>query len=154
MIQRIQSIYLAIATVLAALLLKGPIVSLVGPIGDSYIINLKGLMLTSENASTLIEKSLPLSILLVIIPVLFFLSIFLFKRRKLQIRVTVLATLLFIGVLLLLIYYMLYAGRKLDADFIFNIKMTFPLVGSIFGYLAFRSILKDELLIKSYDRIR
>ncbi|MEA1887553.1 MAG: DUF4293 domain-containing protein, partial [Bacteroidota bacterium] len=104
--------------------------------------------------TALIEKSLPLTLLLITVPVLFFVAIFLYKRRKFQMRLTVFSTLLLIGAFLLMLYYIFYTGRKLEAELIFNIKLTFPIVGAIFGYLAFRNILKDELLIKSFDRLR
>lgn len=155
MLQRIQTLYLAIASTLSVFLLKGPVVRLVDSAGETYILNYKGIYSVSNGVLTgLIEKSLPLSVLLIAVPILFFISIFLFKRRKLQIRVTVFSTLILLGSFLLILFYVFYAGRKLDAELIFNIKLTFPVVGAVFGYLAFRSILKDELLIKSYDRIR
>ena len=33
-------------------------------------------------------------------------------------------------------------------------KTIFPLVSAILAWLAYRSILKDEILVKSYDRLR
>jgi len=154
MIQRIQTIYLAIASALAGMLLNGNIVTLVGNDGGSYALNFKGITDLSNGISSLVEKSLPLTLLIIVVPVLFFISIFLFKNRKLQIRLTVLTTLLNAGTLILIIYYIIYAGNKLNASLVFNVKITFPLIGLILGYLAFRAILKDELLIKSLDRIR
>lgn len=155
MIQRIQTLYLAIAAALSGLLLKGPVLRLVSEAGESYELNYRGIY-TVENglATDIIEKSLPLTIILITVPVLFIMSIFLFKRRKLQLRLTVLSTLLLIGAFLLMLFYIFYTGRKLEAELIFNIKLIFPPVGAVFGYLAFRNILKDELLVKSYDRIR
>jgi len=155
MIQRIQTLFLAIATALSGFLLKGPIVRLVGEDSQAYELNYKGIFSVDNGVvGNLIEKSLPLSILLIAVPVLFLLAIFLYKKRKLQIRVTVFSTLLLIGAFLLMMFYIFYTGRKLEAELIFNIKLTFPIIGAIFGYLAFRNILKDQLLIKSYERIR
>lgn len=154
MIQRIQTLYLAIATALSATLLRGIIIKLVGAGGEAFSLSYKGISILNNGIPEMVEKSLPLSILLFIIPLLYLISIFLFKNRKLQIRVVVLTTLLNAGAFLLILYYILYAGNKLEAGFVFNIKITFPIVGVILGYLAFRSILKDELLVKSYDRIR
>jgi len=154
MIQRIQTLYLTLATIFSGILLKGRIFSMVGIEGESYELNFKGFFIIGNIDSNLIEKSLPLSILMIIVPILFFVAILLYKRRKLQIRVTVLSTLLSIGVFLLIIYYMIFTGKKLEAEFILRIRMVFPIIGAVFGYLAFRGILKDELLIKSYDRIR
>ena len=155
MIQRIQTLFLAIAAALSGFLLRGPIVRLVDDDYQAYELNFKGIFSVDNGAvSNVIEKSLPLTIILIAVPLLFLLAIFLYKRRKLQIRVTVFATLLLIGAFLLMLFYIFYTGRKLEAELIFNIKLIFPVIGAIFGYLAFRNILKDELLIKSYDRIR
>ena len=155
MIQRIQTLYLALATALSVFLLKGPIVRLVTDSGASFELNYRGIFAVDDGMVTgVIEKSLPLTILLIAVPVLFLIAIFLFKRRKLQIRVTVFATLLLIGAFLLMLFYVFYTGSKIEAEMIFNIKLVFPVAGAVFGYLAFRNTLKDELLIKSYDRIR
>lgn len=155
MIQRIQTLYLALAAALSGLLLKGPIVRLLGMNNQAYELNYKGIYAYDNGViSEAIEKSLPLTIILITVPLLFLLAIFLFRRRKLQIRLTVFASLLLIGAFLLMLFYIFYTGRKLEAELIFNVKLVFPIAGAIFGYLAFRNILKDELLIKSYDRIR
>jgi len=155
MIQRIQTLYLAIAAALSGFLLKGPIVRLVSNGNEAYELNYQGIYSVDHGvAGELIEKSLPLTIILIAIPILFIVAIFLFRRRKLQIRITVFASLLLIGSFLLMVFYIFYTGRKLESELIFNIKLVFPIVASIFGYLAFRNILKDELLVKSYDRIR
>ena len=155
MIQRIQTLYLAVAAALSGFLLKGPIVRLVGDANETYELNFKGICsVDSGVVRDVIEKSLPLTIILIAVPVLFLMAIFLYRRRKLQIRVTVFSTLLLIGAFLIMLFYIFYTSRKLDAELIFNIKLTFPIIGAILGYLAFRNILKDELLIKSYDRIR
>jgi len=155
MIQRIQTLYLAVAAALSVFLLKGPIVRLVADMNIIYELNYRGIFLIEKGvAVTEIEKSLPLTILLIAVPLLFITAIFLYRRRKLQIRVTVFASLLLIGSFILMLYYIFYTGSKLEAELIFNIKLTFPVAGAILGYLGFRNILKDELLIKSYDRIR
>lgn len=155
MIQRIQTFYLAVASALSVFLLKGPIVRLVVGVTETYELNYKGIYRIEDGITTgLIEKSLPLQIILIAVPVFFFIAIFLYKRRKLQMRVTVFASLLQIGSFLLILFYIFYAFTKMDAEMIFNIKLVFPVAGAILGYLAFRNILKDELLIKSYDRIR
>ena len=154
MIQRIQTVYLAISALLSGLLLNGNIARMIADDGRLYELTFRGIIDAGSVPPVLTEKSLPLSILLIVLPVLFFVAIFLFKNRKLQIRITVLSTLLFAGALLLMLYYVFYAGKSLGANLVFSIKIIFPVIGLITGYLAFRSILRDELLVKSYDRIR
>jgi len=154
MIQRIQTVYLAFAALLSGLLLKGPIVRLVGPAGEDYSLMYNGIFVSGNNGPELVERSIPLAMLIFSVIILFIIAILLFKKRKVQIRLTIFSTLLNIGSLILILYYTFIAGKNIDADFIFSIKMVFPLAGSILGYLAFRGILKDELLVKSYDRLR
>ncbi len=154
MIQRIQTIYLALVAALSGILLNGNIVNLVGENGESYSLSYRGISIMHDGVAEIVEKSLPLTILLFALPLLFLISIFLFKNRKLQIRLTVFSTLLQAGALILILYYVFFTGNKLGASLLFNAKITFPLIGVILGYLAFRAILKDELLVKSYDRIR
>lgn len=154
MIQRIQTLYLAIATALSGFLLKGDILKMVGEKGELYGLSFKGISILGNTGPELIERSIPLSVLMILVPLLFFISMFLFKNRKLQIRASVLSTLLFGGVLIMILFYIFIFGKNIGAEPIYNIKLSFPLVGLVFGYLAFRAILKDELLIKSYDRIR
>lgn len=154
MIQRIQTLYLAIATALSGFLLKGDIIKMVGKKGELYGLSFKGISLIGDTSMEMIEKSIPLTVLMLLVPVLFFISMLLFKNRKLQIRASVLSTLLFAGVLIMILFYIFIFEKNIGAEPIYNIKLSFPLVGLVFGYLAFRAILKDELLIKSYDRIR
>ncbi|TFH35275.1 MAG: DUF4293 family protein [Bacteroidia bacterium] len=154
MIQRIQTVYLAFGALLSGLLLSGPIVKFFGPAGEDYLLMYNGIFLSENNNPVLAERSIPLAILIIAVTLLYIVSIFLFKNRRLQIRLTVFSTLLNIGSFLLIIYYAFISGKNIEAEVIFSIKMVFPLAGSIAGYLAFRGILKDELLVKSYDRIR
>jgi len=155
MIQRIQTLYLAIAAALSGFLLQGPIVRLIKSADETYELNYRGIFSIDNGiAVEAVEKSLPLTIIMIAVPLFFILTIFLFRKRKLQMRVCVFSTLLLIGSFLLMLFYIFYAWKKLDAEMIFNIKLIFPIAGAICGYLAFRNILKDELLVKSYDRIR
>jgi hypothetical protein len=154
MIQRIQTIYLAFAALLSGLLLKGPILRLVGPAGEDYRLMYNGIFISGDKMPELVERSIPLTLLIFSVALLFIIAIFFFKKRKLQIRITIFSTLLSLGSFILILYYAFIAGKNIGADFIFSVKMVFPLVGAISGYLAFRGILKDELLIKSYDRLR
>ena len=95
MIQRIQTLYLAIATALSGFLLKGDIINMVGDKGELYGLSYKGISIIGGTSPELIERSIPLTILMIMVPLLFFISMLLFKNRKLQIRASVLSTLLF-----------------------------------------------------------
>jgi hypothetical protein len=109
----------------------------------------------AQGAGTvLIYKSLPLSVSIIIIAVLSLVSIFLYKNRILQLRL-VLALIVVIVILILLTgYYAYVAISHYEATFAPGVKMALPLILLILSILAYRGIRKDELLVKSYDRLR
>jgi hypothetical protein len=62
--------------------------------------------------------------------------------------------LLSIGTLILGAYYIIMFDRKVDVTIVWKVKSVFPLLSAIFAWLAYRGILKDEMLVKAYDRLR
>jgi len=88
-----------------------------------------------------------------LVPILAFITIFIFKKRNLQIK------LIWIIIFLILIYYFttLYAciGLHVDVKEIFtNFSLYFNLVNLILCDLAIRAIKKDENLVRAADRLR
>ena len=151
MIQRIQTLFLIAVLVLSGLLLTGDLVKMDNGAGTLFTIGFAGL---GEDGGKTIQHLWPLSVLLVIVPSLALIAIFLFKRRLLQMRVTMLVLLLSMGTLLLGAFYVIMFDRKIDITVIWQIKALFPLVSAILAWLAYRSILKDDLMVRSYDRLR
>ncbi len=83
-------------------------------------------------------------------PLIPFITIFLFRWRRLQMRFCV------VEIVLLVI---LEALMVVQAFFMFNVVVIplaglLPLLGIIFSWLAYRAIRSDERLIRSIDRIR
>jgi hypothetical protein len=81
--------------------------------------------------------------------------IFLFKNRKLQFRLTILALILTIGYLFL--QYITIEKFKTENAIqtgSYQVSALLPIVMSIFLILAARGIYKDEKLVKSLDRLR
>lgn len=155
MIQRIQSLYLLLTTVLSGLFLKGNIIKFVDMSNNSLIINFGGISRAiAGGGNEQIEKLIPLSGLLLLIPVLSFITIFFYKNRKSQIRFA--KTLL--GIIVILIcctaYYAFYVIRNFNAEMLPAINLILPVLMLICTYLAYRGIRKDEDLVKSYDRLR
>ena len=125
MIQRIQSLYLLITIISSVVLFF-------------YAQD-------TEETSFVVEY-----FLLLITPVLSAVVLFLFKKRMLQVRLC--AILLFFQLSLIGFYGYSYALNT-------QLTLTYPVVlGSIvhliFLWMARRSILKDEALVRSVDRIR
>lgn len=153
MIQRIQSLYLFLALVFMITLLFLPVIRFIGPEGQNYLFLVKGVKLAGTN-DPLIIRTYPLLILYIIIPLLSTLTIFLYKNRMLQIRISIFNILLMVGSLGLLYYYLRECVRELTTEPTFSIPVIFPLISAILTYIAYRGIRKDEEIIRSYDRIR
>jgi hypothetical protein len=155
MIQRIQSVYLFLTTVLSLLFLKGGILSFINEAGESIKLVYGGILKTAgNNATELIDNSLVLQVLIIIIPVLALVTIFLFKKRTIQILLS--------GILIALIsFFIIVCGfygyqiiTKYNGELVPGVKMVLPLIMLILAILAFRGIKKDDQLVKSYDRLR
>jgi Domain of unknown function (DUF4293) len=138
MIQRLQTIWLLLAAVFAAVTFRFPFYTgerLVGTIASTVDLDAR--------------TNIWLSILTVLAGALAFVTIFLFHDRKLQLKLCYLG--IFITLVLLVVYFL---------------EMTHFTKGSValwclfyFGILAFyilaaRGIWKDEKLIRSMDRLR
>ena len=82
------------------------------------------------------------------------LTVFLYKKRFVQIRLCIVEIILLIGVLILMWYHIHQFGNKLNAEVLYKFGFILPVICIIFTYMAIRGILKDIKLLKSYDRIR
>ena len=101
-----------------------------------------------------------LGILLVLAALLPLVTIFLFRRRLLQIRLCAVEMVLLIGALVMeAVYY--FRLKALFADLAataahasLKLPMIFPLLALFFVFLASRAIFRDEMLVRAADRIR
>ena len=93
-----------------------------------------------------------LFVILLVVAVLAFVTIFLFKKRMLQIRLTIFSSVVLIG------YYLVMAALIFmtaeETSFTPSWTMCLPFVGIILNWLAIRGIGADEALVKAYDRLR
>ncbi len=155
MIQRIQSAYLLLTTILSLLFLNGTFLSFINKTGSVLKLTFSGLFSqTQAVGSELLESTLPLSVLFIIIPILALVAIFLFKNRKLQLKLVMVLIVMIVLTVFLSGYYAFVAASKYEATFVPGIKVMLPVILLILSILAYRGIKKDELLVKSYDRLR
>jgi hypothetical protein len=147
MIQRIQTVYLFISALLIASLMKLTFAEL-SVNNELYTFVAKGIF----NGEELIFNGMAIFVFIPVIALLHFITIFLYKKRILQIRILVFSIVLLLG-LFGLFFYFSYAGFD-GAKIAFKIPVAFPLVAVILDYLAIRAIGKDEALIRSLNRIR
>ena len=152
MIQRIQTLYLVAIVALMTTAIFTPLAYFVAGAEEYllYAFSLKG----GEVSYSTIYMGVVVA-LSAIVP---FVTIFLFKNRKLQIRLCAVELVLLIGsVIFMAIYY--YLGSRMFANLEFatqgfRIAIIFPLVALILDYLSLRAIFHDEMLVRSLDRIR
>ena len=98
----------------------------------------------------LVQSTVYMGVLLALACALPLVTIFLFRRRLLQIRLCVVEMVLLLGSLVMEgVYYFL--SWRVFSDLTFH---TQGLVCLLFAYLAARAIFRDELLVRAADRIR
>lgn len=150
MIQRIQTVYLLVVTILLVLCICLPVGTFIGV--DYSLSEFHNLYIQLASG----EKDFApwaLFAILCVSSVLSFGTIFLFKKRMLQIRLTVFSTILLIGYYVTFITFIfMLKGDK--AVFSFAWPACLPLVAIILNWLTIRAIGKDEVLVKAYDRLR
>jgi hypothetical protein len=151
MIQRIQTLFLLAVVVLSGLMMTGDLIILDNGTGTLFSIGFAGL---GEVGGKFLQSLWPLSVIIALVPLLGLTAIFLYRNRKLQMRVTMLLLLLSLGTIILAAFYVMMFNRKIEVSLIWRIKALFPLISAIFAWLAYRKILQDDLLVKSYDRLR
>ena len=152
MIQRIQTLFLLGAAAVFALMLFMPLAGILTDGGVTYMVLSKGLQ--KEGGDVLVQ-TWPFFILVLVSAVLPFLNLFMYKNRKLQIRFCVYGIILGFGMIGLMYYFWVVIFRQLDVDsYWLRIPVIFPVVAIILTYLAFRGIRKDEILVRSMDKIR
>jgi hypothetical protein len=93
-------------------------------------------------------------VVLLIVGSLSFFNIFLFRRRALQMRICSFSIILLVAWYALYAFYIYRQGNGLEASFRPGWAAALPFCAIVFLYFAFRGILKDEMLVKSLDRLR
>ncbi|NHB68756.1 DUF4293 domain-containing protein [Perlabentimonas gracilis] len=153
MIQRIQTVFLLIATILMVFVVFMPVAHIIGTAdGTIYELGFKGLIGNSDSAPEF--GSMPMSILIGLCLGLCVATIFLFKKRMLQIRLSVVNIVLLLGLMGLMYYYVRSAQSMVDGATSYSIIFMFPLAAAILVFLALRAIARDEALVRSLDRLR
>jgi hypothetical protein len=155
MLQRIQTLYLLVATVLMSLMLFLPLAEIAAEGTGIYSVLSKGWFITSGEMDEPAMATWPVFILVLVLALLPLIKVFLYRKRKLQIRMCVYSIILAFGLIGLLYYFFVMGFRQLDDPiYAFRFPMVVPVVYIILIYLAFRGIRKDEILVRSLDRIR
>lgn len=135
--QRLQTLYLCIATGLVVALFFSVKAFTLGP-GGVHSVELTYVKYT------------PYLILLILITILQLLAVFTFNARVFQMRTAVLSAILMIAL-------QAWIGVDYftaDKELIFKFTAVFPLVAAILNFIAARFILRDQLLVESVSHLR
>lgn len=135
--QRLQTLYLCIATGLIVALFFSVKAFTLGP-GGIHAVELTYVKYT------------PYLILLILITILQLLAVFTFNARVFQMRTAVLSAILMIAL-------QAWIGVDYftaDKELIFKFTAVFPIVAAILNFIAARFILRDQLLVESISHLR
>jgi hypothetical protein len=155
MLQRIQTVYLLAATVLMSLMLFLPLAEIAAEGTGIYSVISRGWYVAEGETAELAMATWPVFILIMVLALLTFFNIWLYRKRKLQIRICVYSIILAFGVIGMVYYYFVMGFRQLvEPVYALRFPLVLPAIFIILIYLAFRGIRKDEILIRSLDRIR
>ncbi|MBR0340460.1 MAG: DUF4293 domain-containing protein [Alistipes sp.] len=155
MIQRIQTVYLLLATALMSLTLFLPLAT-IWQGGNEIIIKA---WFVDGTVGFNAPLPLYLVILLSLTTILPLITIFLYKKRMVQIRFCVSEIVLLLGSAAFIALYCyrmcdVLAELMQDINFTLGFAALMPIVAIIPVVLAIRGIAKDEALVRSLDRIR
>jgi hypothetical protein len=158
MIQRIQSLYLLLAAIACTLLFFFPMIDYVDPVKGTYTLFAMGLKSDVVPGILFFQETIPLLLLVIASLALALVTIFFYKRRRLQIKLVSINVLL--NVVLIALIFFLYnnyfehhiTGSGISGSYQFG--MYLPLISLVLLILATRAIRKDEALVKSSDRLR
>ncbi|MBM3402115.1 MAG: DUF4293 family protein [Bacteroidetes bacterium] len=155
MLQRVQTIWLFFATAAIFSLFLFPYLQAINPDGTSKVVKVTGVYQSIDGAIVQTEPFLALTILTVLLGLIPFLTIFLFKNRKRQIILcyTCIAGILGFS------FWMVQTAKAVLGNITlqtenYGLGVILPSLSVLFVILALRGIRNDEKLIKSADRLR
>jgi len=150
MIQRQQTIWWFLIGVFAVLMLFFDWMTLFVTDGNNYTISSSGIL---KDGNTVIDGTM-LTVYLIVEAVFNFVIIFLYKKRVLQSRLTIISIVLSLCTygLVALYRYMFISEAVKSTNF--NWPLVLPLISTILGIMAFRHVLMDEAKVRSLDRLR
>jgi len=146
MIQRIQSVFLLIASLCLGGLYLLPMGASKLPVAETAFSD----SLFNINDFSILQGAVPAGI------VAFLVSIFLFNNRKFQSILTTVGALA-IGIIVGFVAMNVFKSNEIltgENAFLYKPGIALPIVSLIFAVLANRAIKKDDKLVKSMDRLR
>jgi hypothetical protein len=154
MIQRIQSIYLALSIILGVLCFFVPYATF--NLSGNHIadITATGVVFKPDAIITAHINMMLLTVNIALIVLLSFVTVFLYKKRRIQM---LLVKINMVCVIVSVVCMFLYADiikAAINAETKYYFAAAFPILSLVFLYLALRAINNDENLVKAADRLR
>jgi len=151
MLQRIQSVFLFLSGILVALMLFFPFIKFNS---GQYSFSAFSVSQFENGVFVNVQSTILVGIFIILSSILSFVTIFMFKNRILQMRLTIINIIITICIYASIAFYRLVI-------FNFDIKtnehtfwILMPIISIILTFMANRRIKKDEDLVRSVDRIR
>ena len=152
MIQRIQTIYLLICLIAWGFLFFNPIIGFTIQADGAGMLYANGIR--EAGSGKMVLAAVPMFILFVLVEILTLISVLSFKRRALQLRITVLNMILQLLAYGIIAMYTILGKNLLHADPVLLFFSSMPLLASICSFLAFRGIRRDMLLLRALSSLR
>ena len=153
MIQRIQTIYLALATSFTAYFALTTLAT-IATTDSIYQLTTFGLFDANHKEVLPLISTLWFGLFSWLLVILQVGTIFLYKNRLTQIRLTIISIVVNIGLMGLVYFFCSKSETMLGAIISYKIGAICPIISSVLLVLALLGIKKDENLIKSLNRIR
>ncbi|MDR1984286.1 MAG: DUF4293 domain-containing protein [Prevotellaceae bacterium] len=138
MIQRIQTLYLLVVVFLQTVMLFSAQATVI----DGAV-----------EQSVSLSKNLQWQLLIGLTALLPLITIFLFKKRRKQIRLSIINSLLLLTLQIVVVFTLINISNE-NVTINYSASDISPAISLILTILAIRFILKDEMKIRAYNRIR
>jgi hypothetical protein len=156
MIQRVQTLYLSLSFIGCVLLFFFPLAEYANEVQGTYVFYITGVKyLVDPPLIISFWITLPLLVMVAASAIMILISVFLYRKRRIQVMlvsITFLIHVIFIS--LVLLFYIGHFDKQFQVMHSYKFGIFIPLVSLGFLILANRSIRKDEMLVKSADRLR
>ena len=157
MIQRIQTIFLALVVLLGILFSFLPILEFTAS-ETTYIMKAYNTYIRAE-MTEIVTKNMGVGVLQGVVLLIALVVIFLFKNRQLQIKLAKLNILLIAFQIAAIVMYSDVAMKTINTNLeevvvSFKLAAIIPVLSLVLTYLAIHFIKKDEALVRAADRLR
>jgi len=126
-----------------------------GDAGSVMTITFNGLLKGNGTGDLeLVQPLIIITVLIVMLALVPFITLFLFKKRKIQLVFSKIVIVLAVLFTVVSGYYAYHVMNEYSVRILPALKSIIPVLTLLFSVLAYRGIKKDDDLVRSYDRLR